>query len=523
MNKRRQQQYYAKLFGDSGEAADVQPLTLSDLIEELSITTSSGSKSTTSASSGRLETGKAAPSSRGSGSESRKATAEAALRMARRVSPVLAAGGFIGALALGPAGAAFAGLNVLLGGMGVEALVAGVGLTAATATAVTVSQQQKLSKAKKNDEKLRSGAWATEICWECKKSHHGVPSDEAFRKDAEFLRRFQLLRTPDTIAAGEEDASPDTQLFPSDDEIYAFLFGVLTSPSELLSQINAQLCQAFRQRHAARQKDLSGRSAALSTASPQYSRLLKDTLHDAKMYIAHLVGATVQCFPSLASTPDAMACCSLAVERIVYADIYSIVFGEFERAFRDANDLFYDNLDEIRLEQHERAASQASSSGAVTEDKKKRSRLVLSDDLLDAEQTMTSMMTSARSPLQKLDLLCSAFRSICCFADKLHQTASSADILIPLVCAVLVESTQICGSAAAKRAFVAEIAYISFFTNGGGKGVEGYVLTSFQAAIQVIAAVDVSAGSAKELELFISDDEDADDEDDEFFDAVSSG
>lgn len=98
-------------------------------------------------------------------------------------------------------------------------------------------------------------------------------------------------------------------------------------------------------------------------------------------------------------------------------------------------------------------------------------------------------------------------------------------MLIPILCAFLVECPRLCQ---AGSDFVAEIAFISFFTNGGGKGVEGYVLTTFQAAVQVIAAVDLPSGHAKELELFINDDESEaadeteDDEEDEFFDAVST-
>lgn len=537
--RRQQQQLYARLFGDSAaiqpDPATTSLMTLSDLIEELSITAGSASTSsrdatTRSTSSNSNAKQRIVSFSRESGPFNHRETAKAAMRMAKRVSPVLAAGGVIGALALGPAGGVIAGINMLLGGMGFEALVAGVGLTAATAAAATVTHQQKLRKASRHDEELRSGEWATRVCWDCKRSHGGVPSDDAFRKDAELLRRFQI---PQRVPAPNDPSSlkndPHHLAYPSDDELYAFLFGILASPSEFLGQINLQLCESFRQRHFARQKHSSGRSLTSSSGS----QVCKETLHDAKMYVAHMVGATVQSFPSLASTPDAMASCTLAIERIIFDDIYAIVFGEFQRAFGDANTVFYDTIEAIRREQQQQPTDNPSPSigDEVAKAKAKRTgRLVLSGDLLDAEAKLMTMMHSARSPLQKLDLLCEAFRAICCFADKLHQTASNADILIPLVCAVLIESTRFFDPASSdgggKRAFVSEIAFTSFFTSGGGKGVEGYVLTSFQAAIQVIAAVDVTKGSAKELELFVSDDEeegeDDDEEEEEFFDAVAA-
>lgn len=532
--RRQQQQLYARLFGEA-VGKDLDPataslMTLSDLIEELSITAASAAPPPKKQDS--IKRGNSF-FTREKGSFNHRETAKSAIRMAKRVSPVLAAGGVIGALALGPAGGVIAGINMLLGGFGVEALVAGVGLTAATAAAATVTQQQKARKVKRLDEELRSGEWATSICWECKRSSSDVPSDDACRKDAELLRRFQLpqrpLKNSDSVEVEKGSDTRQHQTYPSDAEIYRFLFGLLSSPSEFLGQVNMQLCESFRQRNFARQKSLS-----VKTTPGQ--QVLRETLHDAKMYVAHMVGATVQCFPSLASTPDAMASCTLAIERIVFDDIYQIVFGEFERAFYDANDAFYDTIEEIRREQHQQQQhllhqqQQPPGESVIAEEHakskfRKNGQFVLTGDLLDAEEKLVAMMQSACSPLQKLDLLCEAFRAICCFADKLHQTASNADILIPLVCAVLIESARVCGVGANRRAFVSEVAYISFFTSGGGKGVEGYVLTSFEAAIQVIAAVDVSLGPARELDLFVSDneeEEDDDEDDEEFFDAVAA-
>ncbi|KAF1317280.1 Vacuolar sorting protein 9, partial [Globisporangium splendens] len=473
-----------RLFGNEHLPAS---FTLSALIEELSRDPSA--PSTAAKSSDPLQS---------------KASPTKPSKIARRVAPFLAAGGVIGAIALGPISGVLAGLNVFVAGVGVEAVLAGVGLTAATAAAATVTHQKRARNAKRRLERVKSGEWAMEICWNCKKAYQGVPSDDAFRKDAELLRRFQMPPQQ------QQDGGPR---IPDADEIYAFLFSIFASPSEFLSQVNMQLCAAFRERHQARQK---------ASSSSSSSTISRDTLQDTKMYIAHILGATMQTFPSLASTEQAMAACSQAIERIVYDDIYSIVFREFTTAFADADAIFHGNLDRIRHEQRDRPVSllyRSSSGGGSAEPP------ALHEDLQLAEHTLDTMIHRTSSPLRKLDLLCTAFRAICCFADQLHQTASNADILIPIVCSLLVTSPKLAGEASgSKRAFVSEIAFIAFFTNGGGKGVEGYVLTTFQAVIQVIAAVDLSHGPAKELELYMEEEEAAeeeDTEDEEFYDAAS--
>lgn len=506
---RTQQQPPPRLFGNEHLPAS---FTLSTLIEELSRDLSAPPASSSTAAT--------------TNSKPKSASTKSA-KIARRVAPFLAAGGVLGAIALGPIGGVLAGLNVLVASVGVEAIAAGVGLTAATAAAATVTHKKKVRNAKRKLEKLKSGEWAMEICWNCKKAFQGVPSDDAFRKDAEFLRRFQTV-PPAAICNGDEkDADTAGQQhmpgIPDADEVYAFLFGLLSSPSEFLSQVNVQLCVTFRERYNTRQKEFAATkgSAQKQAAAASSTMKMRDTLQDTKMYVAHIMGATMQSFPSLASTDQALASCSQAIERIVYDDIYAIVFREFEVAFADADAIFHENVDRIRIEQRDRPVSllyqRTETGGGVSP--------VLHEDLQLAEQKLVEMIHSTCSPLKKLELLCTAFRAICCFADQLHQTASNADILIPIVCSLLISSSRLwcepsSSTSKLKRTFVSEIAFISFFTSGGGKGVEGYVLTTFQAVIQVIAAVDLSNGPAKELELFM-DEDDQDTEDEEFFDAVS--
>ncbi|CAI5742614.1 unnamed protein product [Peronospora destructor] len=468
---------------------------------------------------------------------------QTASKFVKKLAPLLAAGGVVGAIAMGPAAGVMAGLNMLVASVGTETVMAGIGLTASAAAAAAVTHQNKVKTTQRRGERLRKGEWAMEICWNCKKNYTSAPSDEACRKDAEFLRRFQFSN-PRHRQVDRSDVSKDTaketsstderslvsmEAIPDDAEVYRFLFSTFASPGELLGQINVQLCEAFRKRFTdrhrkkLRRQSFTGKSSSATTVGAR--TLAKDTLQDTKMYIAHMLGATLQCFPSLASTIQSVSSCTLAVERIIYDDVHAMVFGEFQQAFKDAETAFANNLRDIRREQkyHTSALLQQPHQNQGGGNNSLPQHTMLAEDLQKAETKMVTMMQETSSPLLKLVLLCDAFRSICCFAEKLHQSASNADMLIPILCAFLVQSPRVCRT---DTDFVAEIAFISFFTNGGGKGVEGYVLTTLQAAIQVIAAVDLPSGHAVELELFINEDDieatdKAEDDEDEFFDAVS--
>ncbi|CAI5713439.1 unnamed protein product [Peronospora effusa] len=468
---------------------------------------------------------------------------QTASKFVKRLASLLAAGGVVGAIAMGPAAGVMAGLNMLLASVGTETMMAGIGLTASAAAAATVTHQNKVKTSQRRRERLRKGEWAMEICWNCKKNFTSAPSDEACRKDAEFLRRYQSSNSQHCqVDRCEkiEDAAKNTlssdkgivvlmDTIPDDDEVYRFLFSIFASPGELLGQMNVQLCEAFRKRFTDRhRKELRRRSftgKASSDKTVGVRTLAKDTLHDTKMYIAHVLGATLQCFPSLASTIQSVSSCTLAVERIIYDDVHAMVFSEFQQAFKDAETAFANNLRDIRREEkyHSSALLQKPHKNQEGGNSSYPQHIMLAEDLQKAETKMVAMMQETSSPLFKLVLLCDAFRSICCFAEKLHQSASNTDMLIPILCAFLVQSPRVCRT---DTDFVAEIAFISFFTNGGGKGVEGYVLTTFQAAIQVIAAVDLPSGHAVELELCFNGDEseaidETKDDEDEFFDAVS--
>lgn len=492
-------------------------VTISSLIDELS-----GDSSNTNRSD---ETSPSKPTTK-------KTTTAAVMK---RAAPFLAAGGVIGAIALGPAGAALASLNMLVASVTMEGMVAGLGFTAATAAA-TASHQLKKHNKMRLEEEMKTGAWAMKVCWKIKQQFKDRPSsDEVFRKDTELLRRFQLPRRTESAV---EEQRPVDHFAPSNDEVYRLLFHVFSSSTEFLSQVHEELLKAFQDRFTVRYKGASSSSSSSRTLQAKAVALCKDTLQDAKMYVAHLVGATFQCFPSLASTDAAMVSCTQAVERMVFDDIYKNVMGVVDAIFADENALFYASLEEIRRQQGGQQLAtllpQLAPSSTTTTTSLTPTLLSSNAHLADAERKLTAMMETATSPLLKLELLCGAFRSVCVFADQLHQTASNADILIPIVCAVLVASPQFqrMPGEAQTANFVSQVAFTSFFTGGGGKGVEGYVLTTFQAALQVIAAVDLSRGHAQELQLFATSGEDApsidnsssatdDDDQDEFFDASS--
>ncbi|CAI5717478.1 unnamed protein product [Peronospora farinosa] len=509
--------------------AKTETFTLATLIEELN-------------SSSVADVGASSVAFVNQGATQKQQELQTASKFVKRLAPLLAAGGVVGAIAMGPAAGVMAGLNMLLASVGTETMMAGIGLTASAAAAATVTHQNKVKTSQRRRERLRKGEWAMEICWNCKKNYTSAPSDEACRKDAEFLRRFQSSNSQHCQVDRcdkSEDASMNAlssdegivvlmDTIPDDDEVYRFLFSIFASPGELLGQMNVQLCEAFRKRFTdrhrkkLRRRSFTGKASSDKTVGAR--TLAKDTLHDTKMYIAHVLGATLQCFPSLASTIQSVSSCTLAVERIIYDDVHAMVFSEFQHAFKDAETAFANNLRDIRREQkyhssallQQRFQNQGGNSSYSQ-------HTMLAEDLQKAETKMVAMMQETSSPLLKLVLLCDAFRSICCFAEKLHQSASNTDMLIPILCAFLVQSPRVCRT---DTDLVAEIAFISFFTNGGGKGVEGYVLTTFQAAIQVIAAVDLPSGHAVELELCFNGDkseavDETKDDEDEFFDAVS--
>ncbi|RHY01884.1 hypothetical protein DYB25_014272, partial [Aphanomyces astaci] len=88
-------------------------------------------------------------------------------------------------------------------------------------------------------------------------------------------------------------------------------------------------------------------------------------------------------------------------------------------------------------------------------------------------------------PYGKLQALGDTFRMMCSAAEAGLAIAPSADTLLPMTVDLIVDG---CG---VMLDFVAQLAFVSTLTKGGGRGMEGYALTTFHAALRALAAIDV--------------------------------
>ncbi|RQM30175.1 hypothetical protein B5M09_012582, partial [Aphanomyces astaci] len=88
-------------------------------------------------------------------------------------------------------------------------------------------------------------------------------------------------------------------------------------------------------------------------------------------------------------------------------------------------------------------------------------------------------------PYGKLQALGDTFRMMCSAAEAGLAIAPSADTLLPMTVDLIVDG---CG---VMLDFVAQMAFVSTLTKGGGRGMEGYALTTFHAALRALAAIDV--------------------------------
>nr|CCA23767.1 conserved hypothetical protein [Albugo laibachii Nc14] len=378
----------------------------------------------------------------------------------RRFAPVLMASGVVGAVALGPAAGLIAALSTVApsAAFGMEALAAGVGISAAF---VSIHNRPNASE---------DTNWAMEICRECQLIPPSVKSDAFFKKDVEFLHRF----TPSPL----KDHS-DSVEFPSIDEVYRFFFDVFASRDEALSHLNAQFFRKVKERHTIRTEQLLKNGLNTSDSKERRLKACRETFEDVKMYVAHVLGVVLQMFPSFTTSEESILMCSEAVERVIFDGLVSILRTRVYQAFEEEDQAFCSCVYELQ-KQHFEEIEMIS--------KVKWKRKDLSDEkLVLAEDLMEQMIHKTHSPLLKLKILCESFRQIASFADTLYGNASSADILVPILCLVIILSTRI-----PLGHFVSEMVTISYFMEGGGKGAEGYVLTTFEAMIQIIATIDRS-------------------------------
>lgn len=104
-------------------------------------------------------------------------------------------------------------------------------------------------------------------------------------------------------------------------------------------------------------------------------------------------------------------------------------------------------------------------------------------------------MTEQRvSPMAKVSLLGESFVALCAALEQVNQRLPSADDLLPVICQLLIEARP--------SELVANLAFITAMTGGGGQGMEGYTLTTYQAALHVIANTDTEISNSEDEEQF---------------------
>ncbi|OQR95329.1 hypothetical protein ACHHYP_00106 [Achlya hypogyna] len=297
--------------------------------------------------------------------------------------------------------------------------------------------------------------WARSICWDLKQK--ADIGDASYKQDAALLRRYH-----------NASGAP-----PTSEDIYHMLFGLFSSTDELVGRVNSALCDAFRARRQTRPS-------------------LAQTIEDAQVYVGHVLAVTMNTYPALSTTDQSMIDATEAVERIIYR--------QKEYAPHDAT--LRARVREVRAMRPDMSVDLYLTTGTALEQREIQSAL-------EALKSMQSL----KVPAAKLHALSRAFRSICTVAEARFAEAPNADTLLPMVMDLIVYADM-----AQTSSLVAQLAFVSTLTHGGGRGVEGYALTTFHVALRALASIDVEhtwddneAGTAA-----VTDDED------EFYDAVDA-
>ncbi|KAF0709282.1 Aste57867_6010 [Aphanomyces stellatus] len=319
--------------------------------------------------------------------------------------------------------------------------------------------------------------WARRICWELKQS---CPlTDATYKQDAALLRRY----------LNQADAAPTA------DEIYHLLYHLFASRSELVGAVNSALCDAFRAR---------------AKASP-FVASVPSLVRDAQVYVGHALAVTMNTYPALSVSELSVVQTTEAVEKIVYSDIYSVVFAAFRRDFARHNLTLLTHVAEVQSHRVSPAFSPALAADVAASKRIALEVWLRPRWLLDCVHAL-DRMGSIEYPLGKLQALAAAFRAICEMAETQFASAPNADTLLPVVVDLLVDA------APRLEQFVAQLAFISTLTKGGGRGMEGYALTTFHAALRALAAIEVE--EMVTVPATPPSETTTDDDDDEFFDAV---
>ncbi|ETV82691.1 hypothetical protein H257_05255 [Aphanomyces astaci] len=261
---------------------------------------------------------------------------------------------------------------------------------------------------------------------------------------------------------------------PTSDDIYRLLYHLFASRDELVGRINSALCDAFRTR---------------ANSSPTLPALVRD----AQVYVGHVLAVTLTTYPALSSSEDAVVQATEAVERLVYSDIYPLVLNAFRRAYARHDATLIAHVREV---QATRRASSTVNPQAI-------------DSL--------ARLSHVTYPYGKLQALGDTFRMMCSAAEAGLAIAPSADTLLPMTVDLIVDG---CG---VMLDFVAQMAFVSTLTKGGGRGMEGYALTTFHAALRALAAIDVqdyATSTTSSTSTTTPPQGEEEEADDEFFDAV---
>lgn len=148
--------------------------------------------------------------------------------------------------------------------------------------------------------------WASEICREFSAERQ---SEVTTQLEEQFLASF-------------DPEKPDKTL------VRTFLYAVLANGHQHVSKINVAMNMKYRERCQKRSPPPStGRRNSLE------QRLLDETVNDTKSYIGHLIAVALYAYPILQATDQTVLICTTALEEILCADIYDVVYREFQLQF----------------------------------------------------------------------------------------------------------------------------------------------------------------------------------------------
>lgn len=190
-------------------------------------------------------------------------------------------------------------------------VVAGVGSSLGMGIGVATG---KKALDKRREDKI--DAWAERICQKFSLEHVDSMDDSPHQE--EFVKSYN-------------PKAPNTK------ELRAYIQWVLATSNKPISQINVELLMKFRERHQQRWQSADINSDLACQAM----------VHDTKTYIGHMLAVILYTYPNMHETQASSLACSVIVEDVIYKDIYTLVFGEFEKLFHDKDVAFDRKLEQL--------------------------------------------------------------------------------------------------------------------------------------------------------------------------------